>query len=340
MNSKIRKFLKAAFWYLMFDALILGYVGLIPGAQSAAAQTMLTMTTLSSAVADGSAQKIIVASATGINAPSATDPTKATSLYIDRELMDVTGVSGTTISVMRGTSSTAGRAHASSALVFVIPQYQVNFSGGPYGYAPAVPFGSCTRSNEVYLPRIQFISGLVSDCVGGQWTTGDALQTTRLTNGQLQLPPIGNVAYTSAGTSTKATNTMYCTEIDLPYSKYLTGLAMLNGASTGTDKWVLALYDATGNLLANSAVAGATASGSSAFQKQAFVTPYYAVGPAQYFACAQGDSGTTATINLLVTGTEDTYYTKKFASQTFGTLAAIATPTTFTTAAGGFWFLY
>lgn len=38
MNTTLRKFLKAAFWYLMFDALLLGYAGLLPGVQMAGAQ--------------------------------------------------------------------------------------------------------------------------------------------------------------------------------------------------------------------------------------------------------------------------------------------------------------
>lgn len=317
----------------------------------ASAQTMLTMTTLSSAAnspssvptaGSGLTGVVQLTSATGVNAPSTSDPTKHTFLYVDRELMDVTAVNGTSITVVRGAETTAGRAHASGALVFVIPAYLDIYGGaGNYGGTFAAPSGSCTRTNEVALPRIQYLSGLISDCVGGQWVTGDALSTQRSVNFELQLPAIGAVAYTSAGTSTtKATNTMYCTELDMPYSKYVTGLAMLNGASTGTDKWILALYDGTGNLLANSAVAGAVASGSSTFQKQAFTTPYYVVGPAQYFACAQGDSGTAATINLIVTGTEDTYLAQKFASQTFGTLSTITVPTTFHTATGGFWFLY
>jgi hypothetical protein len=134
---------------------------------------------------------------------------------------------------------------------------------------------------------------------------------------------------------------MYCTEFDLSYSKYITGLAAMNGATATTDKELVALYDAGGNLLANSATAGATASGASTYQKRAFLTPYYAVGPAQYFACVQGDSGTTATLNLLTTGTQDTYLTKSYGSQSFGTVpATITVPTTFTTVVGPYFFAY
>lgn len=302
-------------------------------------QTMLPMTTLSSAVASQSTTTVQLTSVTGVVAAS-------TAIFVADgnfgEAMFVNSVSGTTLSVTRGYQSIgSSHPHASGTLVFVIQGNALGSTNGALTTIP--PYGSCTRSTTAYLPVISLGTtggpAHVSDCAGGVWVNGSIVP--KLMNFQLQLPAIGSVAYTGAGTSTaKATNTMYCTEIDLPYNKYLTGLGMLNGATATTDKWILALYDSSGNLLANSAVAGATASGASTFQKQAFTTPYYAVGPAQYFACAQGDSGTTATLNLIPTGTQDTLLAKKFASQTFGTLAAIAVPTAFTTASGGYWILY
>jgi len=334
-------------------------------ASVASSQTLLTTTTLSAALQGagsvngatptGNTSILTVASATGISAPtpntSLTSGLTSTSdaqsyLYIDRELMQVKAVSGTTITVIRGVSGTGASSHASGAIVFIVPAAAFgSWSGTGFAAAaqgPSVPQGSCTRSNEPYLPRIDFSSGSISDCLGGQWVNGDAAQTTRTVNFQLQLPNTGATAYTSAGTSTtKAANTMYCTEVNLPYSKYATGLAVLNGASTGTDKMISVLYDSGGNLLANSAVAGTVASGSSTYQKRAFITPYYMVGPAQYFACVQGDSGTTATLNLLVTGTADVYLTQSYGSQTFGTIpATITPPTTFTTAKGPLFFIY
>jgi hypothetical protein len=324
-------------------------------ASVSSAQTLLTTTTLSGAVPNtvssalttGSQSSLSVASATGISAPTpntgntynTATSNAQTYLYVDRELMQVTGVSGTTVNVIRGVGSTAAASHASGALVFIIP---AAYTGGGNPRFGSVPEGSCTRTSELYLPHIQFTSGTISDCLGGQWVNGDASQTQRSVNFEYQYPPTGFTAYSSSGTSTtKATNTMYCTEFDLNYSKQITGLAMMNGAATGTDKFLVALYDSGGNLLANSAVAGSVASGNSTYQKRAFTAPYYAVGPAQYFACAQGDSGTTATINLIVTGTSDYVLTKDYGSQTFGTVpATITPPTAFNTANGGLWFAY
>ena len=324
-------------------------------------QTILTTTTLSaatgntvsSALTTGNLSVVSVTSATGISAPAPnTSNTYGTAtseaqtyLYVDRELMEVKAVSGTNITVIRGVSGTSAASHISGAVVFIVPANAAASFGGTFasaGASPGVPQGSCTRTSELYLPRIAFSSGIISDCLGGQWIQGDATATTRTVNFEYQFPPTGFTAYTAAGTSTtKATNTMYCTEFDLAYSKYITGLAVMNGASTGTDKFLVALYDSTGNLLANSSTAGTVASGNSTYQKRAFTAPYYAVGPAQYFACAQGDAGTSATLNLIVTGTSDYVLTKLYGSQTFGTVPpTITVPTTFTTANGPLWFAY
>lgn len=342
MNKKTLKFLKTAFWGLMFDGLLLGYAGLIPGTQTAAAQTILTTTTLSAAVADSSAQRITLTSATGVTAPSAVDNTKATFVYVDRELMDVEAVSGTTVTVIRGAESTAGRTHASGALVFIIPAYLVQFSGTPYGAPPAVPAGSCTRSTEMYLPRIQFVSGMVSDCLGGQWVTGDALTTQRQTNSGFRSPDPGGTALTAletAGTAAGASTEIYCSEVNIPYSMLLTGLGVLNGTTVGTNKHFAILYDSTGNVLANTAILGTTTAGASTYQKMNFVTKYYAVGPARYFAC-DGINGTTDTIRHAITAVNDNIIGGTITAQVFGTAAAVTLPTTFTTAKVPYFLLF
>ena len=251
--------------------------------------------------------------------------------------MQVTGVSGTSITVIRNVSGTAGSTHASSAFVFVVPAAYI-YGGGPYGFPPSVPAGSCTRTNELYLPRIQFTSGIITDCIGGQWTQGDALQTQRLT-GTINDPPTAGTAYTALetnGTAFDAVTSMFCGEVKLPYSKVLTGFKLLAGTTQGgTEKKAILLYDATGNLIANSAAAGATTgSTASVYASISFTTPYYAVGPARYFACVQSN-GTTDTFRHTITGTNDNYLAGKITGQTFGTFpATINAPSTFTSAIG------
>lgn len=327
--------------------------GLLAVTSSGFAQTILANTTLSavmpattsSATTTGNQQLAIVASATGISAPTpnvgnvyglATSEAQSY-LYVDRELMQVKAVSGTSVTVIRGVLGTSGSSHASSALVFVVPSTYLFGTGfGAVAAGPAVPQGSCTRASELFLPRIAFGSGVISDCVGGQWVNGDAMQTQRNSGTVLLSPNPGGTIYTSlnsTGTAPSAT-VMNCTEIQLPYSKLVTGLGILNGTAIGTDNHLVALYDATGNLVANSAVAGVLAATASEYQQISFTSKYYLVGPAQYFGCMQSN-GTTATVRMLVTQVQDTFLTKGVTAQTFGTVpATITVPTTFTTAVG------
>lgn len=298
-------------------------------------QTILSTTTLSSAVANSSTTTLQLASTTGVIAG-------ATVLFIadtgnSGEAVFVNSVasSGGYVGVTRGYQTLGAAApHASGALVFV---------GPPFGFFTNQPRGSCTRASVLYLPAIAFgqmgSASTISDCVGGVWVTssGDISKYFRV-----PLPLTGAVGLSTINTAgtTLAATTMYCTEIDVPYSKFATGLAVLNGSTVGTDKHLVALYDATGNLLANSAVAGATSAGASTYQTYAFTTTYYVVGPAKYYACAQ-TNGTTDTIRMLVTGVSDTFTTKGVTAQTFGTVPATFTvPTTFTTAVGPYWELY
>lgn len=310
---------------------VLGVLAASVLASTLSAQVILTPTTLSAAAASG-AKTIVVASATP-NAATADNFAVGTVVVIDNSLGYVSSVSGTTIGVNWASSSgTQVRAHASGALVW---------SGATnHLFAkPNDPSGSCTRTNESVLPYVNALTGNISDCLGGRWVKGAITQWPPFRVFTLNT---GGTAYTSintAGTTLGAT-TMYCSELDVPANKLLTGLAVLNGTTVGTDKHLVALYDSGGNLLANSAVAGATSANASVFQQFAFTSPYMAVGPAQYFACMQ-TNGTTDTVRMAVTGgSADNILTKGVTGQTFGTLAAFTVPTTFTTAVGPYAYGY
>lgn len=300
-------------------------------------QTILTNTTLSSAVTSSSTRTFILASATGVSAPSASDNTKATFLYVDRELVSVTGVNGTSITVVRGSGGTTAAPHASSAVVFVIPAYQATWIGQP------PPQGSCTRSNEIILPRIYPTQGVFSDCLGGQWVSSKGPgQTTYPQPNGLRFPDPGATALTAletAGTAPSANTEIYCSEIDLANSQIITGLGNLNGTTVGTDKHWVILYDSSGNVLANSAAAGATTSGASTYQKFAFTSKYYAVAPARYFACV-GSNGTTDTIRHAITAVNDNILGGTVTAQVFGTAASITVPSSFTTAKAPYFLVY
>jgi hypothetical protein len=292
---------------------------------SAFAQTILPNTTLSAAVTS-SGKQVIVASATGLTA-------NVSKIYVDRELMDVQVISGTNLTVGRGMGGTKAAAHASAALVFV---------GQPQWFTVTNPMGSCTRTNELALPKINVIEGIISDCLGGQWVNGDARQTQRYL-GSINEPPTAGTAYTAietSGTAAGAATETYCTQLNLPYSKLITGLGLLNGTTATTDNHTVQLYDSSGYLLANSAAAGVLAATASVYQQYAFTTPFYAVGPAVYYGCFQAN-GTTATVRHVITGVNDNRYAFKLTGQTFGTFPAkITNPGTFTTALGAYFQIY
>ena len=321
--------------------------GLLLLAQMLVGQTILTNTTLAAAVATQNTTTISLASATGVVATS-------TALYVADggagEAMFVNSVNGNTVGVTRGYQSLGtARPHAKSALVFIIPG--ASMSGFNGELSAIQPSGSCTRTTLPYLPLIslgvQAGPAFISDCVGGVWVS--SLPTAQgNTQFHIPIPNAGSVTNAAAlGTSTVTTAAeLYCTEVDLPYSKLLTGLAPHIGATGGTDKWIVALYDSTGNLVANSAVAGATVSGTAyAWQAEAFTSSYYAVGPAQYYGCVQSN-GTTATLDLIKTNFQDYLLTyKQTTAGTFGTLPAAfinpaTIPTGFTTVYGPWLYVY
>jgi hypothetical protein len=315
--------------------------GLLLAASMSFGQTILTMTTLASAVTSTSTTSIQLTSSTGLTAAASAIFVADTGSSGEAMFVNSVSASGGYVGVTRGYQTLGkARTHASGALVFIIPNT-------PAGLAmnTIAPSGSCTRSSEPFLPVISVGEygehTYISDCVGGVWVQGGGIGSLSTTY-RVPLPATGAVAYsTPVGTNTTlAATTMYCTEIDDPGSKYVTGLGVMNGATASTDKHLVALYDATGNLIAHSATAGVTASGTNTYQNIPFTTPYYLVGPAVYYACLQ-TNGTTATLNMLTTGEQDTYTTKGVTGQTFGTIpATITVPTTFTSVVGPYWQLY
>jgi hypothetical protein len=142
--------------------------------------------------------------------------------------------------------------------------------------------------------------------------------------------PIGSVAYASLGTSAvHVAGTLYISELLIERNFTITNINVLNGATVGTDKLLAAIYDATGNLLGNSATAGATSAGASAFQTLALTAPIKVQGPARYWIMVQCN-GTTATTRRIAASTfVDCLATST--TGTFGTVpATITVPTTFT----------
>lgn len=134
----------------------------------------LTQTTLSSAVTQSQTNfptTIKVASATGISAPSLPSGTNGSFLYVldpgsDRgEMMKVTAVSGTTISVMRGLAGTSATAHVSGAIVVI---------GAGKDFKDYDPSGACTTATTAVTPWINVKNGRQWLCstVTTSWVPG------------------------------------------------------------------------------------------------------------------------------------------------------------------------
>lgn len=138
---------------------------------------------------------------------------------------------------------------------------------------------------------------------------------------------------TSGTSTTPSATTVYLAQVVIPFNVTLTGIAVNNAGTCGTNSYVVALFNAAGTPLANSATAGTLCSGTSAWQKIAFTGTVAVVGPGIYY------------VGLYMNGTTDRFYTIPAigayaglagvqTGQTFGTVASITPLTTFTAGDG------
>jgi hypothetical protein len=289
--------------------------------------TYVPFTTLSAAVTSTSSQSNVfrLASTSGITAGN-------TMLFIEGEADFVNAVTSTTVTVTRGAGpSTRVSTHPSGARVWYGPPNYFQ-SATPVGY----PFGSCSRTGAV-LPYIDINNNVLSDCLGGVWVRG----ITALTPAIVFAPAPGGAVLTGVGTSTTTTNTsMYCSQIFLPYNKNLTGLEILNGTATGNGHRNVILYDAAGNLLAQSGTT-TTSGTASQYQAFAFTATYFAVGPAWYVGCSQA-ANSSDSLNLIATADGNAgFFTQIYTGQTYATVpATITPPSAYTTAQGPYFAFY
>lgn len=114
----------------------------------------LNATTLSSAVAAGPSGTdyiINVASATGITAPNFTSGSGITWLMVEQEWMQVTGVNGTAINVLRGQLGSCAAPHLSGSVVL---------AGLPTDFPSPVPIS--IKAQQDYYPNIVGFSAPVA----------------------------------------------------------------------------------------------------------------------------------------------------------------------------------
>jgi hypothetical protein len=143
--------------FLVTTALLVAVV--VGFAPSVSAQTTLNSTTLSAAVAGtlpggGSAPQVIpLASVTNIAVKDI--------LVVDREFMCVTALNTGSVQVQRGCQGTAAAGHVSGAVVW---------TGAKARFYSNEVTGSCTATNEAFLPHIVMPSGNEYDCKNGEWS--------------------------------------------------------------------------------------------------------------------------------------------------------------------------
>ena len=149
----------------------------------------------------------------------------------------------------------------------------------------------------------------------------------------------GGAALSALGTDAATTaDYQHVGEVFLPCNKTLTGVGILNGTTVGTDDIVVALYDSSGTLLANSDLAGTLGAGADAFQEIPFTSTYAAKGPATYFVGVQLE-GTTHQFQTLSAATP-IGWTDVITDGSFGTVGNITAPSSFTADEAPIFYLY
>lgn len=197
-------------------------------------QAAATTTTLSAAL-NGTDSTFAVGSATNFAASSIA--------YVDREAMLILSVSGTNITVSRGSQGTASSGHLNGSTVYV---------GVPNYFKQQTPVGTCTSTNEGVLPVIVIPTGTLYNCIAGFWMIDQAILevpasncvgTTANTTGTNALAVVGasnapvvNVQSSASGTNTHiyrcvidieshlAGKTAYVKDVIFKYGVQTTGL--------------------------------------------------------------------------------------------------------------------
>ena len=121
----------------------------------------ITNTNLAVAISNSSDRVISVISATGF--------VVGYGLYIDREFMIITGISGTNISVVRGAGGTRATPHLIGTVLYVAPKsYFTTYDRS----------GAGVNADQEVSPYINIITGDVWSVIGGKWYAGNTYAAT------------------------------------------------------------------------------------------------------------------------------------------------------------------
>lgn len=170
-------------------------------------------------------------------------------------------------------------------------------------------------------------------------TIAQATTTVPYTQYTTPQPMNGTSGLTS---TTDANGTEFWTQIYVPTTITATGACAMVGAGTPTDKWIGVVWNQSGTVVANSATAGTTFSGSAAnWQCQAFSPGTVTLnGPQLYFIGLQGNGATAGQFYTYATGFGQTGFITNSVAGSFGTVANITPGTTFNGGKGPVMSLY
>lgn len=171
MNRTFRSILVALF------VAASGFVATPVSTPALAAQATINTTTLSAAVS---------ATQTSFAIASATTVAAGQVVYVDHEMMLVTALSGTTLTVQRGYNATVGATHASGSLIY---------TGPPNYFSQNEVAGSCDATAQVALPHVVPASGNVYQCTDSIWVRWATLGVNQFSAG-------GSTTYTTSGAIT------------------------------------------------------------------------------------------------------------------------------------------
>jgi len=137
------------------------------------------------------------------------------------------------------------------------------------------------------------------------------------------------LAITDGTEVTCVATTTYIAPVFIPTNMTITGVSVVNATAVAGNIQI-GLADSTGAPIAAALTASTAASGTAAYQRVAFATPYAAKGPATYYIQLQCNN-TGYKFRAFTVGD---FATQSQTSGTYGTFASFTPATTFTTAVG------
>lgn len=285
-----------------------------------------------------------VTMAGGSNGSQSTDIASATTTDLDSatgNLVDVTGtttITGITLSQGRmRTVRFTGALVLTNGASLVLPG-AINITTVAGDYAIFAGYASGVVRCVLYQPGGKMATLAKAETLSSKTLSSPVINTPTINNplnitvssGQKTrwtgwAPP----TLTSGTSTTPGATTVYVSQIYIPSGCTLTGIGVSNGATVGTNKYIVALFDSTGTLGRSSDLAGTTITGADVYQEINFTSTYAANGPGVYW------------IGLYVNGTTDRFRSipsvgafaglaGSVTGQTFGTIASLTLPSTFT----------